>query len=161
MLSKNFLTPSREERLSETLRNAVQNEDKENIIYTFNALLASIPYDDYEGAIRLEAGDRAWKIGPREWLYRSSLLCFVRGAEIPVDAELHNSHGRADMVIRDETGKTLIIEIKIAPTAGEVEEKLAEALAQIKERDYAAQFPNAKTLAIVIDDEKRKIVRWE
>ncbi|MDR1818029.1 MAG: PD-(D/E)XK nuclease domain-containing protein, partial [Puniceicoccales bacterium] len=126
----------------------------------FDTLLAGIPYDDYVAAANTDPAVRRGKIGPREWLYRSSLLSFVRGTGLSVDAEIHNRHGRADMVIRGY-GKTLVVEIKIAATAGDADAKLAEALTQIKERDYATQFPGALTLAIVIDDEQRKIAAWK
>jgi len=160
LVSRNFVGASLESQLRFDLITELRAGSTAEIPRVFDTILAGIPYDDYVAAANAAAFVRRNQMGPREWLYRSSLLSFVRGTGLSVDAEIHNRHGRADMVIRGY-GKTLVVEIKIAATAGDAEAKLAEALTQIKERDYAAQFPGALTLAIVIDDEKRKIALWQ
>ncbi|MDR1817627.1 MAG: ATP-binding protein, partial [Puniceicoccales bacterium] len=160
LVSRNFIGESNANNLGNLLKMRLRNGDTAGIAGVFDALLAAIPYDDYDKAAQCGVLWLDEPLGPREWLYRSSLLSFVRGTGLSVDAEIHNRHGRADMVIRGY-GKTLVVEIKIAATAGDAEAKLNEALTQIKERDYATQFPGALTLAIVIDDEQRKIAAWK
>jgi len=146
--------------ISNFLKKGFETGDKESLVGAFSKIIAGVPYDDYTKAAECEMFCVNPKMGPREWLYRTSLLCFLRGAGMWVDAEVHSSHGRSDIVARNASGKTLVVEIKIAQNATDVPAKLAEALAQIETRHYAAQFPNAQTLALVIDDEKRQVGAW-
>ena len=94
-----------------------------------------------------------------EWLYRSSILSFLRGSDVNVSPEVHTNKGRVDLVISCGN-KTWAIEIKVAYKDDDPKKKLDEAMQQIKEKNYAKQFSEVICLAIVIDDEKREIDQW-
>ena len=92
----------------------------------------------------------------REWLYRSTILAFIRGSGAVVIPESHTNMGRSDMLVIHKD-KIWVIEIKVAYKNENVQEKAAEALQQIKEKNYAIPYPNAICVGLVIDDEKRMI----
>ncbi|MDR1791956.1 MAG: PD-(D/E)XK nuclease domain-containing protein, partial [Bacteroidales bacterium] len=100
------------------------------------------------------------KIPVQEWLYRTSILAFLRGCGIVVEAELHTFKGRPDLVI-SYRGSTFIIEIKVAFKTEDVSAKLTEAETQIREKEYIKPYPDAICLAMVIDDTQRQIVKCE
>jgi hypothetical protein len=146
--------------LQEDLRYSLQERDNEGLKDVFNTLLASIPYDDYKSAAKQGIQLQHLKIPVQEWLYRTSILAFLRGCGIIVEAELHTFKGRPDLVIsyRDTI---FIIENKVAGKSEEVQAKLTEAETQIREKEYIKPYPNAICLAMVIDDTQRQIVRCE
>jgi hypothetical protein len=128
--------------------------DIEDLIDTFNRLLASIPHNDYDGAAKQDIKNKGYEMTAQEWLCRSCLLTFLRGCGVLVYGELQSSKGRADLVI--EYGKSfLVIEIKMLPYTAE------DALKQIIDNGYAKLYPNAKMLGLSIDGEKRQIVEWK
>jgi hypothetical protein len=146
--------------LQEDLRYRLQERDKEGLKDVFNTLLASIPYDDYKSAAKQGIQLQHLKIPVQEWLYRTSILAFLRGCGIVVEAELHTFKGRPDLVI-SYRGSTFIIEIKVAFKTDNIEAKLTEAATQIREKEYIKPYPNAICLAMVIDDTQRQIVKCE
>ncbi|MDR2423833.1 MAG: PD-(D/E)XK nuclease domain-containing protein, partial [Prevotellaceae bacterium] len=125
-----------------------------------NALLASIPYDDYAGAVRQRIALDPPDIQVREWLYRSTILAFFRGCGVATVAEMHTNLGRPDLVI-SYIGNIFVIELKVAYKAEEVPAKLTEAVEQIKTKNYLAPYPDAMGLAMVIDDTQRQITETE
>jgi DNA polymerase III delta prime subunit len=139
---------------------SLENTDIEEIKEIFNALLASIPYDDYVNAARQSVKLNRLKIQVQEWLYRSTILAFLRGCDIVTVAEMHTNFGRPDLVISHKK-KTFIIELKVAYEPEDVEKKLEEARTQIIEKEYAKPYPNSVCIAIVIDDKKRQIEKCE
>ncbi|MDR1793507.1 MAG: AAA family ATPase, partial [Bacteroidales bacterium] len=68
--------------LQEDLRYNLQERDKEGLKDVFNKLLASIPYDDYKSAAKQGIQLQHLKIPVQEWLYRTSILAFLRGCGI-------------------------------------------------------------------------------
>ena len=157
LLADNILTPdSSFERLRDLMLTAIEENDADEFVDALNALLASIPYDDFAAAGKTNIKRNRLNIQVQEWLYRSTILAFVRGCGIAVVAEMHTNLGRADLVIK-HADQTYVIELKVAYTPEEISTKLAEAVQQIKDKNYLAPYPNAKALAIVIDDTKRQI----
>ena len=142
--------------ISAPLLEALMNENSGLLIDTINRLLSSIPYDDYakaaQQAIKLSG------IPAQEWLYRSTIIAFLRGCGVLVFGELHGNIGRADLLVSHK-GKAWIIEIKVAYNDDSVD-KAKEAMTQIKEKQYADQFKNAKKVGIAIDDKLRQIKEW-
>jgi len=138
------------------LLDALVDGNSDLLIKTINQLLASIPYDDYgkaaQQAIELSG------IPAQEWLYRSTILAFLRGCGVLVFGELHSNKGRADLLVSHK-GKAWIIEIKVAYNDDSVD-KAKEAMAQINEKQYADQFVTAKKVGIAIDDKLRQIKEW-
>ena len=128
----------------------------DKFIEAINALLASIPYDDFAGAGEMNIMVNDYRFKAQEWLYRSTILAFMRGCGVATVAEMHTNLGRADFVI-SHRGNTYVIELKVAYEPENIPAKLAEAVEQMKSKNYLAPYPDAKGLAIVIDDTKRLI----
>jgi hypothetical protein len=135
---------------------AMEEKDKAGFVEVINALLASIPYDDFAGAGRLNIKFNHLEIQVQEWLYRSTILAFFRGCGVVVVADMHTNLGRPDLVI-SHRGKTYVVELKVAYQSEDVPAKLDEALAQMTKKNYLAPYPGATGLALVIDDTKRQI----
>jgi hypothetical protein len=141
------------------LLNALEDGDGELLVETVNRLLASIPYDDYANAARQGRRISRKKLTAQEWLYRSTILAFLRGCGILVFGEMHNNQGRSDMVVTCR-GATWIIEIKVAAAGEDCRVKAEEAMAQINDNQYAGLYQNAKKIGIAIDDNTRQIGEW-
>jgi hypothetical protein len=141
------------------LLDALEDGDGELLVETVNRLLASIPYDDYANAARQGRRISRKKLTAQEWLYRSTILAFLRGCGILVFGEMHNNQGRSDMVVTCR-GATWIIEIKVAAAGEDCRVKAEEAMAQINDNQYAGLYQNAKKIGIAIDDNTRQIGEW-
>ena len=139
---------------------AMEDKDKNELVEVLNALLASIPYDDFAGAGRMNIKFNRLKLPVQEWLYRSTVLAFFRGCGVVVVAEMHTNLGRADLVISHRSN-TCVIELKVAYRSEDVPVKLAEAVEQMRLKNYLAPYPGATGLALVIDDTKRQITASE
>ena len=135
---------------------ALMRDDLDLFKDALNSLLASIPYDDFTQAANQNIMINGYKFPAQEWLYRSTILAFLRGCGITAVAEMHSNLGRADLVISYK-GKTWVIEIKVA-YKGEIPEKKAEeALRQIIDNNYATPYPGAFCIGLAIDDSVRQI----
>ncbi|GBU20917.1 ATPase AAA [Fibrobacteres bacterium R8-0-B4] len=132
---------------------ALVDGDCDLMIEMLNHLLASIPYDDYaksaQQAIKLSG------LHVQEWLYRSTILAFLRGCGVLVVGEMHTSKGRPDLLVCHK-GTAWIIEIKVAYN-DDGKALAQEALDQINARQYADPFATAKKVGIAIDDKTRQI----
>ena len=128
------------------------------LINTLNRLLAGIPYDDYTGAAKQAISLSDVEITTQEWLYRSTILAFLRGCNVMTFAEMHTSKGRSDLLLMHK-GIPWVIEIKVAHD-GDCAVKAQEAMEQINGNQYADPYKNAKKVAIAIDDKTRQIGEW-
>ncbi|MCL2218650.1 MAG: ATP-binding protein [Chitinispirillia bacterium] len=137
---------------------ALKNGKNELVIDTLNRLLSSIPYNDYTKAAKQALRYSNVEITTQEWLYRSTILAFLRGCGVLTLGEMHNSQGRSDLLVV-YNNMPWIIEIKIARNNDNAA-KAQEAMAQINNRHYDGIYTNAKKLAIAIDEEKRRIEEW-
>jgi hypothetical protein len=135
---------------------ALQDRNTDDFIVVVNALLASIPYDDFSKAGQINVKYNHLDMKVQEWLYRSTILAFMRGCNVAAVAEMHTNLGRADFVV-SHRGNTYVIELKVAYQPKDIPAKLAEAVEQMKTKNYLAPYPAATGLAIVIDDTKRQI----
>ena len=133
--------------------------DAEGVIEQFNRLLSAIPYDDFAGAARASVEEHGYKFSPIEWLYRSTLLAYLRGVGVKVEAELHSNRGRADMVVVHK-GRVWVMELKIARDGDDAACFADVALAQIAEMGYAKRYGGAVMLGMAIDDAKRSITEY-
>ena len=134
--------------------------DCNKVLTVFNRLLASIPYDDFSKAAQQSVSDNVYEIKPQEWLYRSTILAFLRGCGVVVFAEMHTNLGRSDLVIAHK-GKTWIIEIKVAYDGESPVKKAKKALQQITDKNYAIQYPDAVCVGLAIDDSVRQITEMK
>jgi hypothetical protein len=130
------------------------------VVEALNGLLASIPYDDYTSALKQKIRIQGFTFPVQEWLYRSTILAFLRGCGIVVQAEMHTDRGRADLVLNYKS-KIFIIELKVAYVGESAVEKAKEAYNQIFEQHYNKPYPNAVCIGIAIDDEKRQIMEYK
>jgi len=126
------------------------------MIEMLNHLLASIPYDDYAKSAQLAI--KLSGIPAQEWLYRSTILAFLRGCGVLAVGEMHTSKGRSDLLLYHR-GAAWVVEIKVAYN-DDCAAKAAEALKQINDNQYADPYKNAKKLGIAIDDKTRRIGEW-
>jgi hypothetical protein len=140
------------------LLNALCDHDSELLIETFNRLLAGIPYDDYANAAKQGLRQSKQKTTTQEWLYRSTILAFLRGCGVLTFGEMHSSQGRSDLLVIFN-GIPWIIEIKITRN-DDCAVKAQEAMAQINGRQYDGPYASAKKFAIAIDEGKREIGEW-
>ena len=139
---------------------ALKNGDAAEVIRIFNALFARIPYDDYTRARQKDAAVEYQAISFGEWLYRSTLLSFLIGAGLRVEAETHSSQGRADMIVHCQD-TVWVMEIKISRAEQNNEALAAAAYQQIIDKGYAKPFVKPMLLAFVINDETKSIGAWK
>ena len=144
--------------ISAPLLNALMNGDCDLLIETFNRLLAGIPYDDYVKAAKQTIALSGIKITAQEWLYRSTILAFLRGCGVLAFGEMHSNKGRSDLLVSHK-GTAWVIEIKMAYD-NDSAAKAKEAMEQINGKQYADQFVTAKKVGIAIDDKSRQIKEW-
>jgi len=138
------------------LLKAIVGGDCDLFVKTINSLLAGIPYDDYAASARQEI--ELSKIPAREWLYRSTILAFLRGCGVLAFGEMHGSKGRSDLLVSHK-GVAWIIEIKVSYD-NDGKALAVRALEQINGRRYADQFVTAKKVGIAIDDGAMRIKEW-
>jgi hypothetical protein len=144
--------------------NAIQSElltafrynDIDRIVEVFNRLLAGIPYDDFENAAKQSIYFNRYQFSVQEWLYRSTILAFLRGCGIATVAEMHSNTGRADLVV-SHNDKTWVIELKVAFRGESPAKKAEEALRQIINKNYAKPYSDAICVGMAIDDTQRQI----
>ncbi|MDR3013372.1 MAG: AAA family ATPase, partial [Chitinispirillales bacterium] len=81
------------------LFHALSEGKSELVIHTLNRLLAGIPYDDYVKSAEQAALYSTVEITTQEWLYRSTILAFLRGCGVLTFGEMHSSQGRSDLLV--------------------------------------------------------------
>jgi hypothetical protein len=138
------------------LLKGLMSVDYNKIVAVFNRLLASIPYDDFSNAAKQNVNISGYTFPAQEWLYRSTILAFLRGCGVVVVAEMHTNLGRADLVVTHK-GKTWVIEIKVAYEGESPTQKAEEALRQIVDMNYTKPYPDAICIGLAIDDSVRQI----
>jgi hypothetical protein len=159
LLTHNILGEAEAELGQFSLKRALLTGDAQALVNAFNMLLSNIPFEDFRDAARIAIAYNEVPFGGKEWLYRSSLLAYLRGAGFRVEGEVHSNKGKADIVVSFKE-KIWVIEVKVAYKGENTASKAQEALAQIEEKNYAAKYPGAKKLGIAIEDEERKIMEW-
>jgi len=132
------------------LRTFLEANDFEGFAETLKAYLASIPY--------------AWHINDLaryEAWYASLLHMCFRAIGVDMRAEEASSHGQADMVV-ETGGQVFILEFKMAETDADIETKMAEAFAQMRDRGYANRYRDrpepVHRIAVVCGHEARNLL---
>jgi len=157
LLTQNIVGENAYNSIRDALLTALDDKDIELLIHVFNRLLAGIPYDDFTQAIKQFFWYKKLKFPVQEWLYRTSILSFLRGCDVQVTPEIHTNKGRADLVLVRK-GVTWVIEIKVAYKDDKPEAKAEEARQQIEKGNYAKPYEHAVCVVLVIDDATRQIV---
>ena len=117
--------------LAKGVRDLLDAGDIEDIIDRFNSVINSVSYDHFP--INSEAA------------VQNYLYLFLIGAGIETTTESHSSKGRADLIIETKN-RRLVFELKYAQNETEAKTKLADAVEQIKSRDYGNTEPKKKEL---------------
>jgi hypothetical protein len=138
---------------------ALMNKDAAKLVKVLNGLLANIPYDDFSKAATDFISLTDSIMTAREWLYRSTILAFMRGCGVVVLAEIHNNLGRSDLVVAHKD-VYWVIELKVAYKGNDPDKKAEEALQQIIDTDYATQHPDPICIGLAIDDAARQIATY-
>jgi len=159
LLAQNILPENTYNYFQNVLFIALISGDVERLVEVFNSMLAGIPYDDFVSAGKQNILINTYKFPIQEWLYRSTILAFLRGCGVVVTAEMHTNLGRADLVVSHK-GNTWIIELKVACEGEKPEEKAEEAIRQIMDKNYAKPYPDAICVGLAIDDSQRQITSY-
>ena len=117
--------------LAKGVRDLLDAGEIEDIIDRFNSVINSVSYDHFP--INSEAA------------VQNYLYLFLIGAGIETTTESHSSKGRADLIIETKN-RRLVFELKYAQNETEAKTKLADAVEQIKSRDYGNTEPKKKEL---------------
>ena len=106
--------------------------------------------------------DNAEKRNLGEAFYRDMLQYFLRGAGLPVGAEVHNNLGRMDVVAK-HAGRIFVFELKAAEGEAAGEKAVDAGMEQMRSRKYGNAFANPILICLAIDEEKCNIgaSRWE
>lgn len=120
----------------------INTADLASVRTALNEILASVPYD-------------LWT-NNSEYIYHALIHLIFTLVGVKVRSEVHTHRGRCDALVETE-GYRYIFEFKRNQSA-------AEAIQQIKDRDYAAglKVEGIKTLAVGVnfDDAERQITDW-
>ena len=117
--------------LAKGVRDLLDAGEIEDIIDRFNSVINSVSYDHFP--INSEAA------------VQNYLYLFLIGAGIETTTESHSSKGRADLIIETKN-RRLVFELKYAQNETEAKTKLADAVEQIKSRDYGNTEPKKEKL---------------
>jgi hypothetical protein len=160
LFTQNILTENAYYNFQNELLTALIDKDVDKLIEVLNLLLVSIPYDDYTSAYKQNISFNGLKFPAQEWLYRTTILAFLRGCGVVVFPEIHTNLGRSDLVVAHR-GVTWVIEIKVAYKGENPAKKAEEAFHQIEDKNYAKLYPNAICIGLAIDDTSRQITNWK
>ena len=100
--------------LGSNLWRALRDGDIEGAVKLYNTALAGIPYQDFTRQ--------------NESLYRSLFLMLLRGAGVTAQGEVPTNRGRSDVLVLFSS-RAVVLEFKLAQSAGEVERLRAEGVA--------------------------------
>ena len=117
--------------LAKGVRDLLDAGEIEDIIDRFNSVINSVSYDHFP--INSDAA------------VQNYLYLFLIGAGIETTTESHSSKGRADLIIETKN-RRLVFELKYAQNETEAKTKLADAVEQIKSRDYGNTEPKKAEL---------------
>ena len=131
--------------LGSNLWRALKDGDIEGAVRLYNTALAGIPYQDFTQQ--------------NESLYRSLFLMLLRGAGVTAQGEVPTNRGRSDVLVLFPI-RTVVLEFKLARSAGEIARLRAEGRKQIEEKGYSKPHDGegraVTSAVIVVDAEKHE-----
>ena len=137
--------------VSSDLEDYLITADAKQIFDKFNEILAKVP-----------RANQAFNLDD-EYIVKTLIQMFVLGSDVNCYREVYESKGRPDLVI-ELNNRIIVIEFKYVTNSKEVDDKLTEAIAQIKHRDYGQSFDCNKTrlkMAVVYDANEKKLVAFK
>ena len=126
----------------------LSEESAEALVHILNRLFAAIDYQRYP--VRDEASVRAFT------------QVYFAGAGLEPKVEHHTAHGRSDLEVKANS-RHWILEFKVSRSEDDPEQKLEEAVKQLKLKGYGDD-PASEILfkvALVFSFEERKFIRWK
>jgi hypothetical protein len=140
------------------LENALARGDAEELVKTYDKLLATIPYDIYEREERKYADDKKYE-GYRarplaESFYHAILFTLMWASRVDTTAENHSYWGRSDLEAR-KNGRRYVLELKVADGKKAAEKAAGEAMKQIREKRYADKYRGEDTVSIALAVDRR------
>jgi hypothetical protein len=133
------------EGLGKKINEAIRKGEAEKLQEGLGELYANIPYDLHIG---------------EEKYYHSLFLLTMKFVGYEVEGEVHTDKGRADAIVRKER-EVIVVEIKYVKEKGsKIENKVKEAMCQIKERKYYEKYIKRKeevALLRIVFSEKKEI----
>ena len=133
--------------LGTELWRALGSGDLDEAVRLYNTALSGVPYEDFKD--------------PSESFYRSLFLMLLRGAGMRALGEVHTYKGRSDVLVQFPD-RAVVLEFKLARSAGEAARLRAEGQRQIEEKGYArpydAEGRGVFSGVVVIDAGKRQAV---
>ena len=131
--------------LGSNLWRALKDGDIEGVVRLYNTALAGIPYQDFTQQ--------------NESLYRSLFLMLLRGAGVTAQGEVPTNRGRSDVLVLFPS-RVVVLEFKLARSAGEIARLRAEGRKQIEEKGYSKPHDGegraVTSAVIVVDAEKHE-----
>ena len=131
--------------LGSNLWRVLKDGDIEGAVKLYNTALAGIPYQDFTRQ--------------NESLYRSLFLMLLRGAGVTAQGEVPTNRGRSDVLVLFPS-RTVVLEFKLARSAGEIARLRDEGRKQIEEKGYSKPHDGegraVTTAVIVVDAEKHE-----
>ena len=131
--------------LGSNLWRALKEGNIEGAVKLYNTALAGIPYQDFTRQ--------------NESLYRSLFLMLLRGAGVTAQGEVPTNRGRSDVLVLFPS-RAVVLEFKLARSAGEIARLQTEGRKQIEEKGYSKPYDgegrSVTTAVIVIDAEKHE-----
>ena len=95
----------------------------------------------------LSFNDYSKNIYTSEDSIKALLVSFFIGARVGVSFEKHQIKGRSDIIIELDT-RRIVIELKYVNSKAQEDQKLIEAIEQIKSRDYGNYYPKKELIRI-------------
>ncbi len=126
----------------------LSEESAEALVHILNRLFAAIDYQRYP--VRDEASVKAFT------------QVYFAGAGLEPKVEHHTAHGRSDLEVKANS-RHWILEFKVSRSEDDPEQKLEEAVKQLKLKGYGDD-PASEILfkvALVFSFEERKFIRWK
>ncbi|MBE6424261.1 AAA family ATPase [Succinivibrio dextrinosolvens] len=134
---------------SSALKENFTTPDYESLIKTFSAALNTFGYDDQE----------AFKT---EHYCRDIIFYTLTLSGINAQREVISADGRADIVV-ELADRRFVFEFKLAKTKDDENNRMEDAVFQIKDRRYGDIIPQKKLtrIAVVINSEDKAVSQWQ
>jgi hypothetical protein len=143
-----FGSEAKADKVRLQFKDAFLKRDPAALVAQLNMLLASVPCNYYQRKDR------------DEHFYSLILHTLFYGASLKPRGETLGSLGRSDLLA--ELGPVAwAMEVKMVENETEEEEKVKEAMEQIKAKNYGGRFSNPVLFGFVVNDEIKKINVWE
>ncbi|MDR1855874.1 MAG: ATP-binding protein [Desulfovibrio sp.] len=159
LLARSIYGETRDTKDMQTdIYSALIKKDMQGLMGIINCIIESPGYDTFYELSKV-------KNVKHESFFRDMIAIFMFGTnEIDVSREVFGSRGRSDIVAK-VGGRTYLLELKVSYPGDNPVKLLEEARVQINTRKYFIQhfFTSniVTTSAVVIDDEQRKIVKYD